>query len=62
MTVPARPRPEVGWWRSWLCALLGHSYPTRLYEYGNERCDCPADHTYPGCARCGAHMNVEEWW
>lgn len=57
--VKARKRPEVGWVRARFCALLGHSYAVKLWEGGNENCDCGADHTYQGCIRCGAAMDEE---
>lgn len=57
-----RVRPRVGFWAQVLCGVLGHSYPVRLYEAGNETCDCGADHTYPGCVRCGQASDVREWW
>lgn len=56
----ARTRPEVGWKLARLCAMLGHSYPVRTWEGGNENCDCGADHTYQGCVRCGAAMSEKK--
>lgn len=40
------------WWGYVLCAALGHSTIERMYQKGNEDCDCGADHTYVGCSRC----------
>lgn len=55
-------RPDVGWWGQVLCGVLGHSYPVRMATERDILCDCPTDHTYPGCVRCGTGMAVAPWW
>lgn len=57
-----RPRPRVSRVLAALCRRLGHSYAVRTYERGNENCDCGADHSYPGCVRCGEATDTRPWW
>jgi hypothetical protein len=42
-----------------VCALLGHATCVLLWQRGNEDCDCGADHTYWGCARCRMACDIE---
>jgi hypothetical protein len=55
--------PYGRWPREWrdlftVCGVFGHGRIVRLYEKDNEDCDCGADHTYKGCARC--HSAVDQ--